>query len=192
MIAVGATVVLGVGTAIGVTAASASSAPRFAGYHTPALVPASYYLHSSAATPVKHLVVIFDENVSFDHYFGTYPYAANTDGTKFHAKPGTPTVNGLYTKITKSGPVGPLLTSNPNEYNPQRLTHSQALTCDQDHGYTAEQEAVNGGKMDKFVQYTQQDDCSTTGEYYGRPASSWTTTTGTPPPGCGTTRRTTR
>ena len=25
------------------------------------------------ATPIKHLVVIFDENVSFDHYFGTYP-----------------------------------------------------------------------------------------------------------------------
>ena len=39
------------------------------------------------ATPVKHLVVIFDENVSFDHYFGTYPYAANTDGSTFHAKP---------------------------------------------------------------------------------------------------------
>ena len=32
------------------------------------------------ATPIKHLVVIFDENVSFDHYFGTYPFAANTDG----------------------------------------------------------------------------------------------------------------
>ena len=25
--------------------------------------------------PIKHLVVIFDENVSFDHYFGTYPFA---------------------------------------------------------------------------------------------------------------------
>ena len=25
------------------------------------------------ATPIKHLVVIFDENNSFDHYFGTYP-----------------------------------------------------------------------------------------------------------------------
>lgn len=24
------------------------------------------------ATPIKHLVVIFQENVSFDHYFGTY------------------------------------------------------------------------------------------------------------------------
>ena len=29
----------------------------------------------STATPIKHLVVIFQENVSFDHYFGTYPVA---------------------------------------------------------------------------------------------------------------------
>jgi phospholipase C len=26
-------------------------------------------------TPIKHLVAIFQENVSFDHYFGTYPHA---------------------------------------------------------------------------------------------------------------------
>ena len=49
------------------------------------------------ATPIKHVVVLFDENISFDHYFGTYPNAANTDGTTFHAKPGTPKVNGLTT-----------------------------------------------------------------------------------------------
>ena len=40
--------------------------------------------------PIQHLVVIFQENVSFDHYFGTYPTAANTDGQPFHASPGTP------------------------------------------------------------------------------------------------------
>jgi len=33
-------------------------------------------------------VVIFQENVSFDHYFGTYPKAANTDGQTFTAKAG--------------------------------------------------------------------------------------------------------
>jgi len=169
-IAVAASFALAAGVAIGATAASASSTPKFAGYHTPALVSAGYYRDTNrTATPIKHLVVIFDENVSFDHYFGTYPYAANTDGTPFHAKPGTPAVNGLYTKITKSGPAGPLLTSNPNEYNPLRLTHSQALTCDQNHDYTPEQQAEDGGKMDMFVQDTQSDDCSTTGEYYGPP-----------------------
>src|ERR1700728_3312160 len=169
-IAVAASFALAAAVAIGATAASASSTPRFAGYHTPALVSASYYRDTNrTATPIKHLVVIFDENESFDHYFGTYPYAANTDGTKFVAKLGTPKVNGLYNKITKNGPVGPLLTSNPNEYNPQRLTHAQALTCDQNHGYLPEQEAENNGQMNEFVQFTEQDDCSTTGEYYGPP-----------------------
>jgi phospholipase C len=50
-----------------------------------------------------------------------------------------------------------------------RLTPAEALTCDQDHDYTPEQEAENGGKMNMFVQDTESDDCSTTGEYYGPP-----------------------
>jgi len=30
---------------------------------------------------MKHVVVIFQENVSFDHYFGIYPHAkVNNDG----------------------------------------------------------------------------------------------------------------
>jgi phospholipase C len=150
-------VVLAAGAAAGATAASASTASSstFADYTTPSTVSSVMYRDNNSSTPIKHLVVLFDENESFDHYFGTYPYAANTDGTTFTAKPGTPTVNGLYTKITKSGPVGPLLTSNPNEYNPQRLTPSEALTSDQNHSYTPEQDAVDGGKMDKFVQSTE-------------------------------------
>jgi phospholipase C len=155
-LAVTAVVALGAAAAAGATAASASTSVShaFAGYQTPATVSKTLY-KSDTTTPIKHLVVLFDENISFDHYFGTYPFAANTDGTKFTAKPGTPTVNGLYTKITKGGPTGPLLTSNPNLYNPERLTHAQALTSDQNHGYLAEQKALDGGKMDLFVQNTQ-------------------------------------
>src|SRR5690348_16053649 len=105
-----------------------------------------------AATPVKHLVVIFQENVSFDHYFGTYPHATNPSGEPaFHAAPGTPSVNGL---------AGPVLTNNPNGANPQRLDRSQALTCDQNHGYTAEQQAFDMGAMDKFIQFTNNESCS--------------------------------
>jgi hypothetical protein len=41
------------------------------------------------ATPIKHLVIIFQENVSFDHYFATYPRAANPPGEPaFTAAPG--------------------------------------------------------------------------------------------------------
>ncbi|MBR7833202.1 alkaline phosphatase family protein [Actinospica durhamensis] len=103
------------------------------------------------ATPIKHVVVIFDENVSFDHYFGTYPVAANTDGTTFKAKANTPSVNGLTTS---------LLTDNPNGSNPTRLSSSQALTCDQDHSDTPEQQAYDYGLADKFPQYTGVATCA--------------------------------
>src|SRR6202167_1199999 len=161
--AIGAAAVLGAGAAVGATVATASAAPRtIDGVTVPATSPASSWTYvPPSSTPIKHVVVIFDENESFDHYFGTYPYAANTDGTPFTAKPGTPDVTGLYTTLTNKGPIGPLLTDNPNEYNPQRLTNSEALTTDQNHGYTAEEQAVDNGKMDQFVQKTEND--ATTG-----------------------------
>jgi phospholipase C len=155
--AVAAVAALGVGVAVAtnVGGAGADTSPTtFAGYQAPTTVSKTLYLGNSA-TPIKHLVVIFDENESFDHYFGTYPFAANTDGTTFTAKKGTPTVNGLYKSITSTGPVGPLLTSNPNLYQPQRLTHAQALTSSQNHNYNAEQLATDNGAMDLFVQKTE-------------------------------------
>ncbi|MGW3958271.1 phospholipase C [Amycolatopsis sp. NPDC005003] len=112
------------------------------------------------STPIKHVVVIFGENISFDHYFGTYPDAANTDGTPFTAAHGTPKVNGLDHQ---------LLTDNPNAYNPKRLTPQQALTCDQNHNYGAEQAAFNGGKMDKFVEKTETDKCTGQPILFGEP-----------------------
>ncbi len=102
---------------------------------------------AGTTTPIKHLVVIFQENVSFDHYFATYPVAANaTKGEPvFRAREGTPNVNGL---------SGALLSNNPNLSNPQRLSRAQALTCSQDHDYTAEQLAMDHGALDMFVQQT--------------------------------------
>jgi phospholipase C len=45
---------------------------------------------SPTKTPIKYVAVIFHENVSFDHYFGTYPHAFNLPGeTPFHAKEDT-------------------------------------------------------------------------------------------------------
>jgi phospholipase C len=106
----------------------------------------------ATATPIQHLVVIFQENVSFDHYFGTYPVAANPPGQPpFEAAVGTASVNGL---------SGPLLSNNRNLANPSRLGPDTALTCDQGHGYTQEQQAADNGLMDKFVQYTNNESCS--------------------------------
>jgi phospholipase C len=56
----------------------------------------TYAISSTTTTPIKHLVVIFQENVSYDHYFGTYPKASNLAGEpQFKPKDDTPTGNGL-------------------------------------------------------------------------------------------------
>ena len=108
-----------------------------------------------ATTPIRHLVVIFGENVSFDHYFGTYPYALDpADEPSFQAAADTPSVNGLANGMGPSGPTGPLLTANGNLSNPARLDRADAMTCDQDHGYTSEQKAADHGAEDMYVQDT--------------------------------------
>jgi phospholipase C len=113
---------------------------------------------SDTATPIKHVLVVFQENVSFDHYFATYPKAANPKGEPaFQASPDTPSVAGLN---------GPLLTHNPNSVQPFRLGRDKALTCDQDHDYTAEQKAYGSGAVDKYVENTSSDACKAPG--YGQ------------------------
>jgi phospholipase C len=123
------------------------------------------------ATPIKHLVVIFQENVSFDHYFGTYPKALNLAGeTPFVAKKNTPKVNNLVNPLDVNNNFGPLagvdlLNNNPNNNqtapnngkqngsgaaNPFRLAPTQALTADQGHNESPEESAYDNGKMDGF------------------------------------------
>ena len=110
----------------------------------------------STSTPIKHLVVIYGENVSFDHYFATYPNALNPQGEpQFTAAPHTPSVNNLVSAN--------LLTNNPNDTNvangagaadPFRLDRTQAATADQGHNYTPEQEANDDGAADLFPKFT--------------------------------------
>jgi len=99
-------------------------------------------------TPIKHVIVIFDENISFDHYFATYPHATNPQGEPaFHAKDDTPRANNLLS--------GGLLTENPNSTQPFRMdTGVLSVTCDQNHDYTPEQQALDHGLVDKFPEST--------------------------------------
>src|SRR5690349_11138253 len=78
-----------------------------------------------SATPIKHLVIIFQENVSYDHYFTTYPRATNPANEPFfNADPNTPSTNGLTQQ---------LIDNNPNSAKPFRLDRSMVKTCDQNH-----------------------------------------------------------
>ncbi len=110
---------------------------------------------SGTTTPIKHLVVIFQENVSFDHYFGTYPKALNPYGQpRFIAKPGTPAVNGYTDGLLYNNPNALNTVNADGATNPFRLDRSQSATADQDHDYTPEQQAFHGGLMDSFPKYT--------------------------------------
>jgi phospholipase C len=119
------------------TAAGAKGKPKTMGS---AAAPAV-----DTSTPIQHLVVIFQENVSFDHYFATYPHAANpADEPAFNARSATGTVNNLNEPFEAP--------NNENSAQPFRLDRSQFETCDQDHNYSDEQAAAHAGLMDLFVE----------------------------------------
>jgi phospholipase C len=163
----GATGAQGPAGSAGPTGPSGPTGP--AGPTTPTDTAASL----ATVTPIKHIVVIYGENISFDHYFATYPTAANLTGeTPFHAATGTPAVNNLSTPLNPAAAFAPvagvdLLGNNPNgptgsgiagnaanAANPFRLAPSLAATADQGHNYTPEQQASNNGAMDLFPQFT--------------------------------------
>ena len=101
---------------------------------------------ATTTTPIQHVVVIFGENISFDHYFGTYPNALNPVGEPaFVPAANTPNVNSL---------TPALLTNNPNSTQPFRLDRSLEVTCDNDNHYADEQKAYHGGLLDKFPENT--------------------------------------
>ncbi|CAG9197633.1 Phosphoesterase [Paraburkholderia sabiae] len=131
------------------------------------------------ATPIKHLVVIFGENVSFDHYFATYPSAKNVTG-----EPSFSAASGTQTDIATLAAAGLTGAANPNAQatspnivsatvngqtttpptlgaalttttaQPFRLDRSQANTKSQNHAYQPEQLADDNLKMDAFPLFT--------------------------------------
>jgi phospholipase C len=104
----------------------------------------------ATTTPIKYVVVIFQENNSFDHYFGTYPNAlypsGQTVGSQYPAGespfvplPNTPSINGITPAIGNVSAIAPF-----------RLDRSQAVTCDNTNAYTDEQNAYNSGTVNLF------------------------------------------
>jgi phospholipase C len=128
-------------------------------------------------TPIQHVIVIFGENISYDHYFGTYPAVAysaanaanagESDVTNFPKGATAPANNNLVAPLnpgTTTAVASPtLLTANPNSAtgsgatynganasNPILLWNSQAATADMNHSPKPEQIAYDNGLMDQF------------------------------------------
>ncbi len=125
---------------------TAAGALALIGASVPALASAPPRPHDAGtSTPIKHLVVLYQENVSFDHYFGTYPRRRTRLASRGSRRARTRlSVGGLNASL--------LAPNNPNSVQPFRLSRAQAQTCDQDHSYTAEQKAFDSGLMDRFVE----------------------------------------
>src|ERR1700677_172160 len=105
----------------------------------------------TTAGSIEHVVVIVQENVSFDHYFGTYPYALNLAGeSRFEPLPGTPAVDGLSPDLLQNNPNARNRRNGAGATNPFRFSPAEAATADQDHSYKAEQMAFDAGAMDLF------------------------------------------
>src|SRR5271167_5273071 len=117
-------------------------------------------------TPIKHLIVVFNENRSFDHYFGTYPNALNVEGEpRFEPAKATPTqINNLLSSpalldnnpnanpnvVPSNGATVTEPSNGTNAANPIRIDRTQADTAGQNHAYAAEQLAYDNGKNDLF------------------------------------------
>src|ERR1700743_2148552 len=144
------TILLSTAALLAVAAAAISTGPVIAGQKNADTVTADTL---TTKYPIKHLVVVFNENVAFDHYFGTYPNALNVDGEPaFKPAKATETTTNNFLKPPT------LIDNNPNlnpangtaAANPFRLDRTQAKTADQGHGMGAEQKAYDGGKNDLF------------------------------------------
>ena len=124
---------------------AASSVPAIDGAPAPLRAEPQSPSEVETATPIKHLVVIFQENTSFDSMFGTYPHASNPPGAPFFkAKRNTPAVNGLESTLLKF---------NPNGSNPFRISREDSYVCDTSHKYAVQLGARNGGLMNKFLEF---------------------------------------
>jgi acid phosphatase len=92
-------------------------------------------INNPATNPINHIVVIMQENRSFDNYFGTYPGASGIPrGTCMPLSPDHPNV----------GCVKPFLSTN-------------VISGDLPHGYQSSVIAHDNGKMDGFMVAENED-----------------------------------
>jgi len=100
-----------------------------------AAIPAGAESDRGTHSPIKHTIILYQENISFDHYFGTFGHGSN----------GIP-AGATLSHTGASGTYGP--------YAPTQLSGAtQSRTCDVDHGYADMVKMANHGAMDQFLQF---------------------------------------
>ena len=111
---------------------------------------------------IKHIVVIYLENRSFDHLYGLFPGAnglANADATSVQVdrdgKPYEVLPPVMNTNLKPPAVDARFPTNLPNKpYRAELYAGLNQTTGDAVHRYYQEQMQIDGGKMDKFVSWS--------------------------------------
>jgi len=103
-----------------------------------------------ALAGINHLVVIYDENHSFDNLYGSFPGANGISRASATSKTQVTLAGVPYTTLPQTDPHIP--TNLPNEpFDITKYVPANQKTRDLVHRYYQEQVQIDGGKMDKFV-----------------------------------------
>jgi phospholipase C len=103
-----------------------------------------------ALAGINHLVVIYDENHSFDNLYGSFPGANGISQASETSKTQVTLAGAPYATLPQTDPHIP--TNLPNEpFDVTKYVPANQKTIDLVHRYYQEQVQIDGGKMDKFV-----------------------------------------
>ena len=107
--------------------------------------------NSGDISKVNHIVVIYLENHSFDNLYGEFAGAEGLAGAAPAAKQISAT-GAVYASLPEvnGSPIPTTLGNSP--FNIDQYVPATVATRDLVHRYYQEQQQINGGRMDKFVQ----------------------------------------
>ncbi|SDD35118.1 phospholipase C [Mucilaginibacter pineti] len=103
---------------------------------------------------VKHVVVIYMENHSFDNLYGQFPGADGLEQAKKENIIQLDAAGQPYTTLPPIPHSSAFPTNLPNNiFNIDQYVPADQVTPDVTHQFYQEQLQIDGGKMDRFVQY---------------------------------------
>jgi phospholipase C len=106
-----------------------------------------------AAPPLsalKHLVVVYLENHSFDNLYGSYPGAEGLASASAKVPQIDVLTGAVLTTLPQADPNIPLMLAN-EPFDITKFVPANQKTKDLVHRFYQEQQQINGGKMDSFV-----------------------------------------
>ncbi len=127
-----------------------SGSPKFVGVATPSPT-------LSLQSKINHIIVIYQENWSFDSLFGNFPGANGFNNSTVVQVDATPQKNKLTVlpQPILNGAPDTRFPANlpPVPFNQQTYIGTDAFTGDPNHNFYIQQAQIDGGAMDRYAAY---------------------------------------